>query len=75
MQLEFINSSAKIYSMYGSQEIAFLLERADAERKNFGDAYIGTGTLFLAIFDSRLQSREILHKAGFVYEEVKKSLS
>lgn len=61
-------------SMYGSQEIAFLLERADAERKNFGDAYIGTGTLFLAFFDSRLHSREILNKAGFVYEEVKKSL-
>ncbi len=43
-------------SMYGSQEIAFLLERADGERKNFGDAYIGTGTLFPAC----LQARELL---------------
>ena len=60
--------------MYGSPEVAFLLERADLERKNFGDAYISTGTLFLAFFDSRLNSREILHKAGFLVEEAKKAL-
>jgi ATP-dependent Clp protease ATP-binding subunit ClpC len=61
--------------MYGSQEIAFLLERADYERKNFGDAYIGTGTLFLAFFDQRLHCREILEKAGFQYEAAKKALT
>lgn len=61
--------------MYGSQEIAFLLERADYERKNFGDAYIGTGTLFLAFFDQRLHCREILEKAGFQYEATKKALT
>jgi ATP-dependent Clp protease ATP-binding subunit ClpC len=61
-------------SMYSSQEIVFLLERADAERKHFGDAYISTGTLFLAFFDSRLKCRDILLKAGFLYEEAKRSL-
>lgn len=61
--------------MYGSQEIGFLIERADSERKNFGDAYISTGTLFLAFFDTRLQCKEILHKAGFNYEDSKKALS
>jgi ATP-dependent Clp protease ATP-binding subunit ClpC len=60
--------------MYGSPEVAFLLERADFERKNFGDAYISTGTLFLAFFDSRLSSRDILVKAGLNYEEAKKAL-
>lgn len=61
--------------MYGSQEISFLIERADYERKNFGDAYIGTGTLFLAFFDPRLHTSDILQKAGFKYEEAKKALS
>ncbi|WGL60053.1 ATP-dependent Clp protease ATP-binding subunit [Pigmentibacter sp. JX0631] len=60
--------------MYGSPEVAFLLERADMERKNFGDAYISTGTLFLAFFDTRISSREILLKAGLSYEEAKKAL-
>jgi ATP-dependent Clp protease ATP-binding subunit ClpC len=60
--------------MYGSPEVAFLLERADLERKNFGDAYISTGTLFLAFFDSRLGSREILTRSGMNYEESKKAL-
>lgn len=60
--------------MYGSPEVAFLLERADLERKNFGDAYISTGTLFLAFFDSRLGAREILTRSGMNYEESKKAL-
>ncbi len=60
--------------MYGSPEVAFLLERADIERKNFGDAYISTGTLFMAFFDSRLSCRDILLKAGLSYEEAKKAL-
>lgn len=66
--------SQDLSGMYGSPEIAFLLERADVERKNFGDAYISTGTLFLAFFDARLQAREILIKAGFNYEDARKAL-
>lgn len=73
-QTDQARSTTESSSMYGSQEIAFLLERADAERKNFGDAYISTGTLFLAFFDYRLQTRDILNKAGFIYEEAKRSL-
>lgn len=66
--------SHDLSGMYGSPEIAFLLERADAERKNFGDAYISTGTLFLAFFDARLHAREILTKAGFNYDDARKAL-
>ena len=61
-------------SMYGSQEIGYLLEKADGERKNFGDAYISAGTLFLAFFETRLNTKEILNKAGFGYEESKRAL-
>jgi ATP-dependent Clp protease ATP-binding subunit ClpC len=61
-------------SMYGSQDIATLLERADTERKNFGDAYISTGTLFLAFFDGRLSARNMLLSAGLTYEDAKKAL-
>ncbi|WP_186644859.1 ATP-dependent Clp protease ATP-binding subunit [Fluviispira vulneris] len=60
--------------MYGSPEVAYLLERADLERKNFGDAYISTGTLFLAFFDTRLNSRDILLKSGLIYEDTRKAL-
>ena len=60
--------------MYGSQDIAFLLEKADLERKNLGDAYISTGTLFLAFFDNRIHARELLTNVGFNYEDCKKAL-
>ncbi|BBH53355.1 ATP-dependent Clp protease ATP-binding subunit [Fluviispira sanaruensis] len=60
--------------MYGSPEVAYLLEKADLERKNFGDAYISTGTLFLAFFDTRLNSRDILLKSGLIYEDTRKAL-
>ncbi|MBX9703912.1 MAG: ATP-dependent Clp protease ATP-binding subunit, partial [Silvanigrellaceae bacterium] len=65
----------QVQGMYGTQEIAYLLERADTERNNFGDAYISTGTLFLAFFDSRLATREILLSAGLNYEDSKKALA
>ncbi len=62
-------------NLYGSQELQFLLDRADAERKNFGDAYISTGTLYLAFFDPRLTDlREILERAGFGYEDSRRAL-
>lgn len=62
--------------LYGSTELNNLFERADSERKNFGDTYISLGTLFLSFFDARQEStREILAKAGLNYEDAKKSLS
>jgi len=67
-------SPGEMQSMYGAPEIAFLLERADQERKAFNDVYISTGTLFLGFFDSRLNTKEILSKAGFEYESVKHAL-
>lgn len=62
--------------IYGTQEIAWLLERADQERKNFGDSFISTGTLLLALFDVRLKRvRGLLEKAGLHYEEVKRAIN
>lgn len=69
-----MSGGPEIQSMYGSPEIAFLLERADAERKSFGDLYISAGTLFLGFFDQRLESRNILQSAGFEYEKAKHAL-
>jgi len=61
--------------LFGTQEIAWLLEKADEERKAFGDAFISTGTLFLGFFDSRLAgTRRILADAGFTYEDARKAL-
>lgn len=69
-----MSAGSEIQSMYGAPEIAFLLERADAERKSFGDLYISAGTLFLGFFDQRLESRNILQSAGFEYEKAKHAL-
>ncbi len=65
----------EVQNMYGAPEIAFLLERADQERKTFGDVYISTGTLFLGFFDSRLNTKEILQNAGLEYDAAKHALS
>lgn len=62
-------------NLYGTQEVNHLFERADAERKNFTDAFISTGALFLAFFDSRLASmRELLQQVGFNYEDARRAL-
>ena len=61
--------------IYGSQELVSLLDRAEMERKAFGDAYIGTGTLFLGFFDPRLKGcREILLASGLTFEDCRKGL-
>jgi ATP-dependent Clp protease ATP-binding subunit ClpC len=65
----------KQQGLYGSQEVTWLMERADEERKQFGDAFISTGTLFLAFFDSRLgRTKQVLINAGFAYEECRRAL-
>jgi ATP-dependent Clp protease ATP-binding subunit ClpC len=62
-------------NLYGTQEVNILFERADAERKNFSDAFISTGALFLAFFDSRLPStRELLQQVGFSYDDARRAL-
>ncbi|MEY3903993.1 MAG: chaperone endopeptidase Clp ATP-binding chain B,ClpB [Pseudomonadota bacterium] len=62
-------------NLYGTQEVNHLFERADTERKNFTDAFISTGALFLAFFDSRLPSmRELLQQVGFTYDDARRAL-
>ncbi|MEY4065928.1 MAG: chaperone endopeptidase Clp ATP-binding chain B,ClpB [Pseudomonadota bacterium] len=62
-------------NLYGTQEMNFLFERADAERKNFADAFISTGALFLGFFDTRLPStRELLQQVGFNHDDARKAL-
>lgn len=74
-ETEFMNAT-QVQGLYGSPELSFLLDRADIERKNFGDAYISMGTLFLAFFDARLPvSRQILQNAGLTYDDARKALN
>ncbi len=62
-------------NLYGTQDVNFLFERADTERKNFADAFISTGALFLGFFDSRLVSmRELLQQVGFIQEDTRRAL-
>jgi len=62
-------------NLYGTQEVNHLFERADVERKNFTDAFISTGALFLAFFDTRLPStRELLQQVGFNAEDTRRAL-
>lgn len=60
--------------LYGSPEIGFLFERADAERKKFGDTYISLPTLFLAFFESRLHTKDILERAGLNLDACRKTI-
>lgn len=62
-------------NLYGTQDVNFLFERADAERRALGDAFISTGALLLGFFDSRLvHMRELLNNAGLSHEESRKAL-
>lgn len=61
--------------IYVSEESFFLFERADVERKEIGDTYIGIEALILAFFDKRIgQARNAIVTAGFSYEKVKESI-
>lgn len=61
--------------LFVSPEMAHLLDRAESEKRHFGDAYVSTPILSLAFFDSRLNTRQLLLKSGFSYEESRKALS
>ena len=62
-------------NLYGTQDVNFLFERADAERRAFGDAFISTGALLLGFFDTRLvHMRELLSGVGLSLEEARKAL-
>ena len=69
------SSKADTLNLYGTQEVNFLFERADIERKNFTDAFISTGALFLGFFDQRLAAmRELLQQVGFAQEDVRRAI-
>lgn len=62
-------------NLYGTQDVNFLFERADTERRSLGDAFISTGALLLGFFDSRLtHMRELLQNAGLTLEDARKAL-
>lgn len=53
-----------------TREVESLFEAADRERKQFGDTYISTGTLFLAFFDKSLPKIATkLSESGFDYKQ------
>lgn len=61
--------------LHASQELIWLIERADAERQQLGDAYISTMALFLAFFDSRQTNCKLILKiSGFSAYETRKSV-
>jgi ATP-dependent Clp protease ATP-binding subunit ClpC len=61
--------------LHGTQELVWLIERAEHERQMLGDAYISTLALFLAFFDHRQSScRAILEHAGFKADDTRKAI-
>ncbi|MGA1824044.1 MAG: ATP-dependent Clp protease ATP-binding subunit [bacterium] len=58
-----------------SPEVEKLFELASYETKKFGDNYISTGTLFLALFNDEIKpASTILKKAGLNYGECREVL-
>jgi ATP-dependent Clp protease ATP-binding subunit ClpC len=60
----------------GTPELSALFHAAEAEQKNFGDEFVSTGTLFIAMFDARVgQAREYLQNIGITREQAVKALN
>jgi ATP-dependent Clp protease ATP-binding subunit ClpC len=58
-----------------SQELGELLRVAEEEARGLGDGYIGTGALFIALFDSRSgHSAALLRDLGITREQARKAL-
>lgn len=58
-----------------SQELAELLRLAEEEARTQGDSFIGTGTLFIALFDGRVGSvAGLLRELGITREQARKAL-
>ena len=58
-----------------TRELGELFEVADREAQTLGDEYIGTGALFLAMFDKRVGlSADLLHEAGLNREQAYQAL-
>ncbi|MCU7940658.1 MAG: hypothetical protein KZQ64_00920 [gamma proteobacterium symbiont of Bathyaustriella thionipta] len=59
----------------GSQELSDLFQIAYDEARNLGDEFVSTGTLFIAMFNSRAGvTADYLHKAGLKREQALQAL-
>ena len=64
-----------IHTIQLSPETEILFKQAAAESKNLGDKYIGSGAMFLAMFDPRVgRVSGILLDLGLKYQKVKEAL-
>jgi ATP-dependent Clp protease ATP-binding subunit ClpC len=58
-----------------TQEVSELFRIAYEEAQQLGDAYISTGTLFIALFDPKLgHTAELLREAGINQEQARQAL-
>lgn len=66
---------SKATQVVASQELANLFQVAYEETKKLGDEYIATGTLFVAMFDSKVgHTAQFLRESGLVYAQVLSAL-
>jgi ATP-dependent Clp protease ATP-binding subunit ClpC len=66
---------SKANQIVATQEVADLFRIAYEEAKQLGDNYISTGTLFIAMFDSKVgHSAELLREAGVNRGQARKAL-
>lgn len=65
-----LSTPSKATQIVGSQELTNLFQVAYEEAKKLGDEYIATGTLFIAMFDSKVgHTSEVLQKSGLSYSK------
>jgi len=68
-------TSVQVNQVVASQEVSDLFRLAYDEAQVFGDDYIGTGSLFLALFDRKAgQVSKILRDAGITQEQARQAL-
>lgn len=68
-------SNVQVKQILASQEIVEVFRVAYDEAKNFGDDYIGTGTLFLALFHKDAGPvSDLLSKEGISVEQARQAL-
>ena len=65
----------QIQHIHLAKETDTLFEIAMEEAKKLGDRYVSVGTMFLALFDSRVgQTADVLQEFGLKYNKVKEDL-
>ena len=61
--------------MYGSPDLAQVMQRAEKETKKQGDEFISTEHLLLALIEVKSNAQNILQKTGLNYDQVSKILA